>query len=100
MVKKSLLWLYSAVTYVLWTGIIVVAICVLGLRYYVLPHAKDYRAALNERSGVVLKVHTSNYRIQVGAFDSESAAKKHITKITQNYGAVVASASGQVFPAS
>jgi L-seryl-tRNA(Ser) seleniumtransferase len=27
-------------------------------------HAKDYRAALNERTGIVLKVHTSNYRIQ------------------------------------
>jgi L-seryl-tRNA(Ser) seleniumtransferase len=27
-------------------------------------HARDYRAALNARSGVVLKVHTSNYRIQ------------------------------------
>jgi len=27
-------------------------------------HAKDYSAALNERTGVVLKVHTSNYRIQ------------------------------------
>jgi L-seryl-tRNA(Ser) seleniumtransferase len=27
-------------------------------------HAKDYRAALNECTGVVLKVHTSNYRIQ------------------------------------
>jgi L-seryl-tRNA(Ser) seleniumtransferase len=27
-------------------------------------HAKDYRAALNERTGVVLKVHASNYRIQ------------------------------------
>jgi L-seryl-tRNA(Ser) seleniumtransferase len=27
-------------------------------------HAKDYRAALSERTGVILKVHTSNYRIQ------------------------------------
>src|SRR6202012_5831838 len=27
-------------------------------------HAKDYRAALTERTGVVLKVHPSNYRIQ------------------------------------
>ena len=27
-------------------------------------HAKDYRAVLSERTGVVLKVHTSNYRIQ------------------------------------
>ncbi|NII54034.1 L-seryl-tRNA(Sec) selenium transferase [Luteibacter sp. SG786] len=27
-------------------------------------HAADYRNALNERTGLVLKVHTSNYRIQ------------------------------------
>ena len=36
------------------------------------------------------------YRIQVGAFDSRGAAKSHISKITERYGAVVASASGQV----
>ena len=27
-------------------------------------HQKDYRSALNERTGLILKVHTSNYRIQ------------------------------------
>jgi L-seryl-tRNA(Ser) seleniumtransferase len=27
-------------------------------------HARDYRAALNAQTGVILKVHTSNYRIQ------------------------------------
>jgi L-seryl-tRNA(Ser) seleniumtransferase len=27
-------------------------------------HKKDYHAALNERTGLILKVHTSNYRIQ------------------------------------
>ena len=27
-------------------------------------HQKDYRAALSERTGLILKVHTSNYRIQ------------------------------------
>jgi L-seryl-tRNA(Ser) seleniumtransferase len=27
-------------------------------------HMKDYRSALNERTGLILKVHTSNYRIQ------------------------------------
>lgn len=37
-------------------------------------HAKDYHAALSERTGAILKVHTSNYRIQgftaeVGAAD-------------------------------
>ncbi|MFM9911914.1 MAG: YhdP family protein [Methylophilaceae bacterium] len=43
MVKKSLIWLYAATTYLLWAVIIVVTVVVLGLRYYVLPHAKDYR---------------------------------------------------------
>lgn len=27
-------------------------------------HQKDYRSALNERTGLILKVHTSNYRIR------------------------------------
>jgi L-seryl-tRNA(Ser) seleniumtransferase len=27
-------------------------------------HPKDYRSALNEKTGLILKVHTSNYRIQ------------------------------------
>jgi L-seryl-tRNA(Ser) seleniumtransferase len=27
-------------------------------------HARDYRGALGERSGLILKVHTSNYRVQ------------------------------------
>lgn len=42
MVKKSLVWLYSVTTFLLWAVIIVVASVVLALRYYVLPHAKDY----------------------------------------------------------
>jgi len=42
-------------------------------------HEKDYRSALNERTGLILKVHTSNYRIQgftaeVGSAKGESAA--------------------------
>lgn len=37
-------------------------------------HAKDYRAALSARTGVILKVHTSNYRIQ--GFTAEVGAKE------------------------
>lgn len=37
-------------------------------------HAADYRNALNERSGIVLKVHTSNYRIQ--GFTAEVGARE------------------------
>lgn len=43
MVKKSLVWLYSVTTFLLWAVIIVVASVVLALRYYVFPHAQDYR---------------------------------------------------------
>jgi L-seryl-tRNA(Ser) seleniumtransferase len=44
-------------------------------------HQKDYRAALNERTGLMLKVHTSNYRIQgftaeVGTADLSAIAKE------------------------
>jgi L-seryl-tRNA(Ser) seleniumtransferase len=44
-------------------------------------HAKDYRSALNERTGLILKVHTSNYRIQgftaeVGTADLSAIAKE------------------------
>ena len=44
-------------------------------------HPKDYRAALSERTGLILKVHTSNYRIQgftaeVGAADLSAIAKQ------------------------
>src|ERR1700733_14975370 len=44
-------------------------------------HIKDYRSALNERTGLILKVHTSNYRIQgftaeVGPADLSAIAKE------------------------
>jgi L-seryl-tRNA(Ser) seleniumtransferase len=44
-------------------------------------HKKDYRLALNERTGLILKVHTSNYRIQgftaeVGAAELRAIAKE------------------------
>jgi L-seryl-tRNA(Ser) seleniumtransferase len=37
-------------------------------------HAKDYRAALTTQTGVILKVHTSNYRIQ--GFTAEVGANE------------------------
>jgi L-seryl-tRNA(Ser) seleniumtransferase len=40
-------------------------------------HPRDYHAALNARTGVVLKVHTSNYRIQ--GFTAEVEAKELAT---------------------
>lgn len=40
-------------------------------------HAADYRDALNERTGIVLKVHTSNYRIQ--GFTAEVGARELAT---------------------
>ncbi|WP_454625872.1 L-seryl-tRNA(Sec) selenium transferase [Bradyrhizobium cenepequi] len=40
-------------------------------------HAKDYRTALSERTGVILKVHTSNYRIQ--GFTAEVGAAELAT---------------------
>lgn len=46
MIKKSLVWLYSAATYLLWAGIILVAAVVLGLRYFILPHIQDYKDAI------------------------------------------------------
>ena len=44
-------------------------------------HQKDYRSALNERTGLILKVHTSNYRIQgftaeVGTADLSAIARE------------------------
>jgi L-seryl-tRNA(Ser) seleniumtransferase len=44
-------------------------------------HTKDYRSALNERTGLILKVHTSNYRIQgftaeVGTAELSAIAKE------------------------
>lgn len=41
-----------------------------------------------------------DYRIQVGAFDTKTAAQEHISRITKRYGAVVSSASSQVQPAT
>lgn len=54
MVKKSLIWLYSFTTYLLWGVIIVVTSVVLGLRYYLLPHVKDYRETIASHASTAL----------------------------------------------
>src|ERR1700733_6946424 len=54
-------------------------------------HIKDYRSALNERTGLILKVHTSNYRIQgftakVGPADLSAIAKEAGVPLAQDLG--------------
>lgn len=53
MIKKSLVWLYSAATYLLWTGIIVVAAVVLSLRYFVLPNIQQYKTTIAQEASKV-----------------------------------------------
>lgn len=48
-IKRSLIWLYSAATYLLWAVIILVAAAVLGLRYYVLPGVQQHKDAIAQR---------------------------------------------------
>jgi uncharacterized protein (TIGR02099 family) len=57
MVKKSLIWLYSFTTYLLWGVIIVVTSVVLGLRYYLLPHIKDYRETIAAHASTAVGQH-------------------------------------------
>lgn len=65
MVKKSLVWLYSITTYLLWAIVIVVTIVVLSLRYYVLPHAKDYREAIAQHAS-----KAAGQRITIGDIEA------------------------------
>ena len=47
MIKRTVIWFYSVATYLLWLGIILFAIVVLGMRYFVLPEVhgkKDFIA--------------------------------------------------------
>lgn len=46
MVKKSLIWLYSATIWLLWFSIILVASVLLGYRYFVLPAIPQYKDAI------------------------------------------------------
>lgn len=62
MIKKSLVWLYSAITYVLWAAIIVVALVVLGLRYYVLPAIQDHKDAIAQEIS-----HAAGQTITIGS---------------------------------
>src|SRR5271155_2180381 len=54
-------------------------------------HKKDYRSALNERTGLILKVHTSNYRIQgftaeVGPAELSAIAKEAAVPLAHDLG--------------
>jgi L-seryl-tRNA(Ser) seleniumtransferase len=54
-------------------------------------HAGDYRAALGEHTGVILKVHTSNYRIQgftaeVGAAELAAIAREKNVPLLNDLG--------------
>jgi len=54
-------------------------------------HSKDYRAALGAHTGVILKVHTSNYRIQgftaeVGAAELASIARENDVPLLNDLG--------------
>src|SRR5271167_916732 len=54
-------------------------------------HKKDYRLALNERTGLILKVHTSNYRIQgftaeVGPAELSAIAKEAAVPLAHDLG--------------
>lgn len=66
MVKKSLVWLYSFTTYLLWAVVIVVASVVLSLRYYVLPHAKDYRESIAQYASQTLGQRITISDIEAG----------------------------------
>lgn len=58
MIKKSLSWLYSAATYLLWAAIIIATLLMLGLRYLVLPEIdnKKDEIALQASKAVGLKI--------------------------------------------
>ena len=62
-------------------------------------HMKDYRGAINENTGLLLKVHTSNYRIvgftsQVPAADMVSLGREHNIPVMEDLG------SGMLFDLS
>ncbi|OIQ79152.1 hypothetical protein GALL_391170 [mine drainage metagenome] len=61
MIKKSLDWLYNAITYLLWTGIIIVAVVVLGMRYFVLPNVQVYKDTLAQQAS-----QTAGQKITIG----------------------------------
>lgn len=65
MIKKSLVWLYSATTYLLWAGIILVAAVVLGLRYFVLPNIQEYKDTIAQEVS-----RAAGQKITIGSIDA------------------------------
>lgn len=65
MIKKSLVWLYSFSTYLLWAGIIIVAAVVLGLRWVVLPNVHNYKDEIAQRVSQAV-----GQRVTIGNIDA------------------------------
>lgn len=55
MIKKSLIWTYRAAITALWASIILLALAILSLRYFILPNIEHYReqisASISEAAG-------------------------------------------------
>lgn len=66
MIKRSLIWLYSATTYLLWASTILLATVVLALRYLVLPHVHDYKDVIAQKVSVLAGQKITIGRIHAG----------------------------------
>lgn len=65
MIKKSLVWLYSFSTYLLWAVVIVVSTVVLSLRWLVLPNVQHYKEDIAQRVS-----HAIGQKVTIGDIKS------------------------------
>jgi uncharacterized protein (TIGR02099 family) len=65
MVKKSFIWLYSITTWLLWIAVILIAVVVLGLRYYLLPHIEDYKDKIAQEASSI-----AGQKITIGSIEA------------------------------